>query len=189
MTEHWSVDPIIFVVLGIMALGLLAGLLDCLRHGHECLWLQEEGGALPVAQNSQGEYADQLAAIHRGMAVIEFDLQGRVLSANQNFLDLFGCRLEDIRGRQHSLFCPSDVAEVAASRELWERLSRGEYQTGEYRRLSLDGRELWIQASYHPIFAADGKSGKVVQFASDISFHRQTEIERFKAKERAAECG
>ncbi|MNF24102.1 Sensory/regulatory protein RpfC [compost metagenome] len=185
MTDSWLVDPIIFVVLGVMALGLLAGLQDCLRHGRQTLKSWEADGSLPASGSVHAEHAGQLAAIHRVMAVIEFDLQGNILTANQNFLDLFGCSLAEIRGCHHQILCPPGVAESVAYRDLWERLGRGEYETGEYHRLSLDGRELWIQASYHPIFAADGKPGKVVKFASDISFHREMEGELLKAKERA----
>ncbi|WPP46828.1 PAS domain-containing hybrid sensor histidine kinase/response regulator [Pseudomonas sp. AN-1] len=184
MAGAWPGDPLILMVLGILALGALAVLLDGLRIGRRNPEGRDMEGAFAAPAHAS-DPVSQMAAIHRVMAVIEFDLQGRILTANQNFLDLFGCRLEEIRGQPHSIFCPPGVAHSQDYQELWERLRRGEHETGEYRRLALDGRELWVQASYHPIFPPAGGPGKVVKFASDISFHREMEAELLEAKERA----
>jgi len=184
MGGAWPSEPLFFMVLGILALGVVAVLLDALRSDWRSRRLRNRGG-VPATVMHADEPASQMAAIHRVLAVIEFDLDGRILTANQNFLDLFGCHLEEIRGQPHSIFCPPEVAHSADYQELWQGLRRGEYESGEYRRLALDGRDLWIQASYHPIFPAAGGPGKVVMFASDISFHREMEAELLEAKEHA----
>jgi PAS domain S-box-containing protein len=184
MEGAWPSEPLLLMVLGILALGVVAVLLDGLRGDRLRREMQCMDDAL-ASGVSADELASQMAAIQRVMAVIEFDLDGCILTANQNFLDLFGCSLEEICGRSHSIFCPPEVVSSPDYQELWQRLRRGEYESGEYRRLALDGRELWIQASYHPIFPVAGGPGKVVKFASDISFHRELEAQLFEAKEHA----
>jgi methyl-accepting chemotaxis protein len=111
----------------------------------------------------------QMAAINKSLAVIEFDLDGTILTANENFLNVVGYRLEEVKGRHHSMFVDSDYRASAEYRLFWEKLRRGEFDTGQYRRLGKGGREAWIQASYSPIFDADGKAYKVVKFASDVT--------------------
>ena len=111
----------------------------------------------------------QIAALLRSQAVIAFDPTGTILDANQNFLDTVGYRLDEIRGRHHSLFV--DAAEQAGGdyRVFWNRLGRGEFAAGEFRRIAEGGREVWIQATYNPITDADGTVLKVVKFATDIT--------------------
>jgi methyl-accepting chemotaxis protein len=111
----------------------------------------------------------QLAALHRSQAVIEFALDGTVLTANQNFLDTVGYGLEEIRGRHHSLFVDEAERTSATYREFWEKLGRGEYASGEFRRVAKGGREVWIQATYNPIRDRDGVPVKVVKFATDVT--------------------
>jgi methyl-accepting chemotaxis protein len=114
----------------------------------------------------------QIAAIGRSQAIIEFTLTGEVITANQNFLDAMGYRLEEIVGRHHKLFVLPDDAASPGYKQFWERLGRGEFFAAEYRRLGKDGREVWIQASYNPIFDLDGKPFKVVKYATDVSARR-----------------
>ena len=111
----------------------------------------------------------QIAALHRSQAVIAFDPTGTILEANQNFLEAVGYRLDEIRGRHHSLFV--DAAEQAGAdyRGFWGRLGRGEFAAGEFRRIAKGGREVWIQATYNPITDVDGTVLKVVKFAADIT--------------------
>jgi methyl-accepting chemotaxis protein len=111
----------------------------------------------------------QLAAIGKSQAVIEFNLDGTILHANQNFLSAVGYSLEDIQGKHHSLFCDSAYRNSHEYRDFWAKLGRGEYDSGEYKRIRKDGREIWIQASYNPIFGAQGKPFKVVKYATDVT--------------------
>ena len=111
----------------------------------------------------------QIAALHRSQAVIAFDPTGTILDANQNFLDAVGYRLDEIRGRHHSMFVDATEQQGTAYRGFWQRLGRGEFAAGEFRRIARGGREVWIQASYNPITDADGTVLKVVKFAADIT--------------------
>ena len=115
------------------------------------------------------EFEGMAQAIDRAQAVIEFDLDGTVITANQNFLRIFGYGLDEIRGKHHKIFCDPGFAESPAYAEFWQKLGRGEYETDEFKRIAKDGTEVWLQASYNPIFDADGKLLKVMKFASDIS--------------------
>jgi methyl-accepting chemotaxis protein len=111
----------------------------------------------------------QVAAIQKVMAVIEFDLNGRVLTANSNFLNALGYRLEEIQGQHHSMFVAPELRNSEEYRQFWQKLARGEYDSGQYMRLGKGGREVWIQASYNPILDAAGKPFKVVKYATDIT--------------------
>ena len=117
----------------------------------------------------QADYEGKIAAIDRVQAVIEFDLAGRILWANDNFLTVFGYALEDIVGKHHRIFCEPDHAGSNEYARFWDRLGRGEFNAGRYRRMAKDGRSVWIQASYNPILDAAGEPCKVVKFATDIT--------------------
>ncbi|GJD34314.1 methyl-accepting chemotaxis protein [Methylobacterium aerolatum] len=111
----------------------------------------------------------KLAALDRAQAIIEFDLIGRILTANANFLAVVGYNLEEIVGRPHAMFVAPDYAASAEYRTFWDRLRAGEFQAAQYCRLAKGGREVWIQASYNPILDRDGKPVKVIKFATDIT--------------------
>ena len=117
----------------------------------------------------QAEFMGKIAAINRVQATIEFDLAGRILTANDNFLTTFGYTLEELVGQHHRMFCPTEITSSTEYTVFWERLGRGEFNAGRYRRLSKDGRAIWIQASYNPILDASGKPYKVVKLATDIT--------------------
>ena len=119
------------------------------------------------------EYEGKVEAISRAQAVIEFELDGTVITANDNFLRIFGYDLDEIVGKHHRIFCDAGYAETTGYAEFWQKLGRGEYHAAEFKRLHKDGHEIWLQASYNPIFDMDGKPLKVVKFASDIT----TEVE------------
>ncbi|MDW8198265.1 MAG: PAS domain S-box protein, partial [Gemmataceae bacterium] len=105
-----------------------------------------------VAQENQNaDYSMQLAAIHRSQAVIEFKLDGTIVTANDHFLNTVGYTLGEIQGRHHSMFVAPAVANSPEYRELWAKLNRGEYVTGEFQRFGKGGKEIWLQASYNPI--------------------------------------
>jgi methyl-accepting chemotaxis protein len=110
-----------------------------------------------------------MAAIDRSQAVIEFAMDGTVLHANANFLNVLGYTLEEIRGRHHSMFIDPAERDGAEYRNFWDKLRRGEFEAGEYRRIGKGGREVWIQATYNPILDPNGRPVKVVKFASDVT--------------------
>jgi methyl-accepting chemotaxis protein len=119
----------------------------------------------------------QIAAIDRSHAVIEYTLDGRVVTANDNFLAAFGYRLEEIAGKPHSLFVDEHERQSAEYREFWGRLNRGEYLAGEFKRIGKGGREVWIQATYNPILDLDGRPAKVIKFSVDITARRRSATE------------
>jgi methyl-accepting chemotaxis protein len=111
----------------------------------------------------------QLAAINRVQAVIEFDLKGTIESANDNFLNVMGYRLEEIKGQHHSMFVEPAHRSTDEYRRFWEKLARGDYESAQYKRIGKGGKEVWIQGSYNPILDATGKPYKVVKYASDVT--------------------
>jgi methyl-accepting chemotaxis protein len=115
------------------------------------------------------DYQGQIAAISKAQAVIEFHMDGTVITANENFLHALGYTLEEIRGKQHSMFVDDSYRQSADYAEFWSRLRRGEYQAAQYKRIGKGGREVWIEASYNPILDLNGKPFKVVKYATDIT--------------------
>lgn len=111
----------------------------------------------------------QLAAINRVQAIIEFALDGTILNANQNFLDVMGYHLDEVKGKHHSIFVDPTYRSSQEYRLFWDRLGRGDFEAGQYRRIGKGGKEIWIQASYNPILNADGRPFKVVKYATDIT--------------------
>jgi methyl-accepting chemotaxis protein len=115
------------------------------------------------------DYAGQIAAIGKSQAVIEFNMDGTIITANDNFLSTLGYRLEEVQSQHHSMFVESAYKESAEYREFWEKLRRGEYDSRECKRIGKGGKEVWIQASYNPIMDLNGKLFKVVKYATDIT--------------------
>jgi len=111
----------------------------------------------------------QISAIGKAQAVIEFELDGKILRANENFLNTVGYRLEEVQGQHHSIFVEPGYRASDEYRRFWEKLGRGEYDANQYKRIAKGGREVWIQASYNPIFNTEGKPFKVVKYATDIT--------------------
>ncbi|MBZ5740869.1 methyl-accepting chemotaxis protein [Nocardioides mangrovi] len=163
------------------------------RDGRE-VWLQatynpvldDEGQPTKVVKLAQdvseakriaAEHVGKVAAIDRAQAVIEFDLEGRILTANRNFLDVVGYALPDIQGKHHRLFVEPEHAQSQEYADFWERLAAGQYEAGEYRRLGKGAREVWLQATYNPILDAKGAPTKVVKFATDITAAKQANAE------------
>ncbi len=128
----------------------------------------------------QADQTGQLLAISRSQAVIEFDLKGNILQANDNFLQTVGYSLDEIKGRHHGLFVDPAYRDSPEYRAFWERLGSGHFDTGRYLRLGKGGRPIWIQATYNPIFDPDGRPVKVVKFATDITEQTQAQ-QRFEA--------
>ncbi|KXJ63323.1 histidine kinase [Achromobacter xylosoxidans] len=120
-------------------------------------------------QHRQADSEGQLAAISKVQAIIEFELDGTIVRANDLFLNAVGYRADEVLGRHHSMFVPADEARSTAYKDFWRRLRNGEHDTGQYMRLGKGGRQVWIEASYNPIFDAQGRPFKVVKFATDIT--------------------
>ena len=118
-----------------------------------------------AAQNAMA----QVAAISESQAVIEFNMDGTIITANENFLKTLGYSLAEINGKHHSMFVDAYERDSAAYREFWAKLNRGEYQAAEYRRIGKGNKEVWIQGTYTPIRDAKGKAFKIVKFATDIT--------------------
>ena len=119
------------------------------------------------------EFEGKIRAINRAQALIEFELDGTVITANENFLRIFGYNLNEVVGKHHRIFCDPGYAESQEYARFWQKLGRGEYEADEFKRLTKDGAEVWLQASYNPIFDMEGRPLKVVKFASDITVEVQ----------------
>ena len=115
------------------------------------------------------DYAGQVAAINKSQAVIEFNLDGTIVKANDNFLNALGYSLAEIQGRHHRMFVELSYSDSPEYRQFWRDLSEGHFQSGEYKRVGKGGKEIWIQATYNPIRDHEGKLIKVVKFASDVT--------------------
>jgi methyl-accepting chemotaxis protein len=124
---------------------------------------------ITAQKNESANSLGQIQAIHKSQAVIEFDLTGKILAANPNFLDAVGYRDSEIIGEHHRMFVERNYGQSSEYRRFWEALGRGETQSGEFQRYGRGGREIWLQAYYSPIFDAAGKPHKVIKYATDIT--------------------
>jgi methyl-accepting chemotaxis protein len=115
------------------------------------------------------DYQGQLAAISKSQAVIEFNLDGTILTANDNFLNALGYSLAEVKGKYHSMFVEQSYGKSSEYREFWSNLNKGLFQSGEFKRFGKGGKEVWIQASYNPILDFNGKPFKVVKYATDVT--------------------
>lgn len=115
------------------------------------------------------EYEGKVSAMDKAQAMIEFDMGGHVLTANSNFLDAMGYTLDDIKGEHHRMFCESDYAASVDYKRFWQKLNRGEFDGGRYKRVGNGGKTIWIQATYNPILDMNGTPFKIVKFANDIT--------------------
>ena len=122
-----------------------------------------------AVKQRNAEYEGKVSAIGKAQAVVEFDINGLVLDANENFLAVMGYELHDIRGEHHRIFCEAEYANSVDYKRFWQKLHRGEFDSGRYKRIGNDGKVVWIQATYNPILDANGKPYKVVKFATDIT--------------------
>ena len=127
--------------------------------------------------STQVDISGKVEAIERVQAVIEFDLHGHILRANDNFLRAFGYQERELVGQHHRLFCTDVDARAGSYGQFWENLGQGQFQSGEFRRIDKQGREVWIQASYNPILDANGRVLKVVKFATDITVAKRLSSE------------
>ncbi|MGF6666847.1 chemotaxis protein [Pseudomonas sp. HMWF006] len=117
----------------------------------------------------ESEANAKLQAIDRAMAVIEFDLDGGILTANQNFLTRMGYTLAELKGKHHRLFCRADLVNSSAYEDFWRRLNQGELFQGQFERVDKRGQTVWLEANYNPVYDASGRLCKVVKFATDVT--------------------
>jgi methyl-accepting chemotaxis protein len=119
--------------------------------------------------STANELEAKVAAINRFQGVIEFNLDGTVITANENFLAVVGYTLAEVVGKHHSIFVNPNYAKSNDYRLFWDRLNRGEFVADKFRRISRSGKEIWLRASYNPLLDGNGKPFKVVKFAADIT--------------------
>lgn len=132
---------------------------------------------ITASKRRNADYEGKIDAISKAQAVIEFRLDGTVIRANDNFLKSVGYTLEEIEGKHHRMFCEPEYAKSEAYAQFWQKLARGEFDAGEYKRVTKDGREIWLNATYNPIFDAEGRPFKVVKFASDVTAMKKRNAE------------
>lgn len=133
------------------------------------------------------DYKGQIDAIHKSQAVIEFELDGTIITANDIFLSVMGYTLAEVQGRHHSIFVDPETRASSEYADFWAKLNRGEYTRGEYRRVGKNGKEVWIHGTYNPIYDLDGKPSKVVKFATDITSRVLLERDAKQAREQTDE--
>lgn len=163
-----------------------SGLYKRLGHNGREIWLQatytpvldEEGKPVRILkfaadvtqqQSLHAEFQSKVAAISRSQAVIEFDLDGTIVEANDNFLSIMGYRRDEVIGQHHRIFCDDQLAQSSVYTNFWNRLRNGEFVGGTHERRSKTGETIWLQATYNPVLDPDGRPYKIVKFATDIS--------------------
>lgn len=135
--------------------------------------IQSEDEQVNIPKNSIDE-----DAIRNVFAVIEFTPDGTILNANDNFLKAMGYELSEIQGKHHRMFVQKEMADSSEYRQFWQQLRKGEANTKEFCRITKEGREIWIQASYIPVHADDGQVIRIIKLASDITARKQYEFSR-----------
>ena len=130
-----------------------------------------------VGQRSIHDLSGQVAAIDKSQSVVEFSLDGRILDANANFCRLTGYSRKFLIGKHHRILVEPSMRTSEGYRQFWDKLGRGEFDAGIYKRLAADGRELWLQATYNPLLDTYGRPFKVVKYATDVTEQRQRTVE------------
>ncbi len=123
----------------------------------------------PATNAATAHMREKLIALDKSQAVIEFNMDGSIITANENFLTTLGYTLNEVVGKNHSMFAEPKFAASQEYKEFWAALNRGEFQAAQYKRLGKGGKEVWIEASYNPLLGSDGKPFRVVKFATDIT--------------------
>ena len=173
-------------------------LLRCLGSDNKNIWL--EASYLPIKNeknevfriiifasnvtdrcNMELNLGSMMKAVDRAMLRIEFNLDGTIIDANENFLHNMGYSLDEILGKHHSIFCDEEFAK-AKEAKLWENLRAGAFESGMFSRVAKNGKTVYLEATYNPIYDTDGKIFKVVKFASNVT----QQVERDKQKNQLA---
>lgn len=118
-------------------------------------------------RTQNAENRGKLAAIRRSNGMVEFDREGYILDVNENFAQMMGYTKQDLIGKHHSSICEPEYANSSSYKTFWENLRRGDFETGEYKRIGKNGKEVWLQATYNPIWDTEGNTFKVVKYATD----------------------
>ena len=147
--------------------------------GHLMQLFNKMGETLERDVDAATQYEATIEAVGKAQGVVEFNLDGTVIKANENFLQTLGYRLDEIKGQHHRMFCDPAYANSPAYAEFWAKLNRGQCQVDTFRRLGKGGKEVWIQASYNPIPDAKGKLVKVVKFASDVTEEKKKALVKY----------
>ncbi|MDB5972102.1 MAG: Methyl-accepting chemotaxis protein, partial [Hydrocarboniphaga sp.] len=158
------------LVLGSLSFSLIVNLIQDDRQeriGYVFEWRDITAELLQRERDAESQ--GRIAAISASQAVIELGMDGIVLAANDKFEDAMGYSLSEIKGRHHGLLCDPNYRQSIEYQQFWEKLNRGESESGQYKRIGKDGREVWLQALYNPINDASGKPFKVVEYATDVS--------------------
>lgn len=121
-----------------------------------------------------------IEAIDKSQGTIEFSMDGTILTANDNFLNVLGYSLEEVKGKHHRIFCEESYANSPEYTAFWEKLNRGEFDAGEYKRIGKNGKAVYIQATYNPIFDLNSNPVKILKIASDITEKKRLDAERTK---------
>jgi methyl-accepting chemotaxis protein len=140
-----------------------------------------------AAKTQTVDYQGQLDAISKSQATIEFNLEGVIQNANANFLSTLGYSLDEVKGKHHSMFVETAYANSHEYRVFWDDLRAGKFQSAQYKRFGKGGKEVWIQASYNPIFDLNGRPYKVVKYATDITQSKRMEFEIAESQKRDAQ--
>lgn len=120
-------------------------------------------------ESAEANYRGQIEAISRSQMMIEFNMDGTIIKANENYLRAFGYTEADVEGKNHSLFIADEYSTSREYKEFWDGLRAGKFRSGEFCRIGKNGREVWLEASYNPILGVDGIPVKVVKFATDVT--------------------
>ena len=142
---------------------------------------RKKGNAALIDRDELANLQGQVAAISRSHAVIEFNLDGTILTANETFLQTVGYSLDELRGKHHRMLVDPNEADLSEYRQFWDKLGSGQFVSSECRRIAKGGRVVWLQASYSPVLNADGSPWKIVKFASDVTAAKLTN-QRLKAQ-------
>lgn len=136
----------------------------------------EDGRAIKIIKVANDVTKEHLELVHqqaiynalnRALAIIEFDTQGQIINANENFLQVIGYSMQELKGNHHSIFCTAEFMQNYG--EFWKNLARGDFQAGLFERLSKTGQTLWLEATYNPVFNEQGRVDRVIKFASNIT--------------------
>lgn len=155
---------------------------------HQPIWI--DGVMIDITESKlrAAEHEGIVFAMRQALAVAEFDMNGYLLDANENFLTMMGYTLEELRHRHHRMLCHPGEAESQGYLDFWQALNDGHFQSREFCRLAKDAREVWIQAAYNPILNSDGKPWKVVKLAIDLSLRKEMERDLIDARDRAEQA-
>jgi methyl-accepting chemotaxis protein len=129
------------------------------------------------------KYDAIISAIDKSQGTIEFNMDGTIITSNDNFLNVLGYSLDEVKGKHHRIFCEESYANSPEYKEFWEKLNRGEFDSGEYKRIGKNGREAYIQATYNPIFDLNGKPVSVLKIATDVTEQKRREEQIAKQSE------